>query len=69
MKQIFSRADCDLWVKTYEILATGHECGLVEACVDSASIHSIKEKMGAKSTIFDFYKMQFGPDVKSKKYK
>jgi phosphatidylinositol 4-kinase B len=50
-------------------LATGPECGLVEACVDSASISSIKEKMGGKSTLLDFFKMQFGPDKKSRKYK
>jgi phosphatidylinositol kinase/protein kinase (PI-3 family) len=45
-----------LWVKTYEIIATGHNCGLMEFVSDSLSIHGIKEKLGPNSTLIDYFR-------------
>ena len=30
MDQIFKEAKLPLWTKSYEIIATGHRCGLIE---------------------------------------
>ena len=49
-----------MWLRTYEILATGPRCGLIEAVSDALSIDSIKKKMGAESRLFDYFYMQFG---------
>lgn len=35
-----------LWLKPYEILATGARCGLIEVAQNALSIDSIKKKMG-----------------------
>jgi phosphatidylinositol kinase/protein kinase (PI-3 family) len=55
----------NLWLRTYEILATGPRCGLIEAVSDSLSIDSIKKKIGENSRLIDYFYMQFG-DTKSK---
>lgn len=50
----------NLWLRTYEILATGPRCGLIEAVSDSLSIDSIKKKIGENSKLIDYFYMQFG---------
>ena len=35
-----------LWLRPYEILATGVRCGLIEVVSDALSIDAIKKKMG-----------------------
>lgn len=65
MDQIFKMKKLNLWLRTYEILATGPRCGLIEAVSDSLSIDSIKKKIGENAKLIDYYHMQFG-DVKSK---
>ena len=67
MDQIFKEAKLPLWLKPYEIIATGQNCGLVEVAQDALSISSIKEKTGANSTIADYFTDQFGKKT-SKKY-
>lgn len=47
--QIFKLKKIDLWVKPYEILATGQRSGLIELAIDALSIDSIKKKMGRNS--------------------
>lgn len=42
--QIFKRKKLNIWLKPYEILATGKDCGLIEFLTDSASIDAIKKK-------------------------
>lgn len=69
MQQIFTAAKCTLWLKPYEIIATGPNCGLIEVVADALSIHSIKEKMGNGSTLLDFFKKHFGPKRDSTRYK
>ena len=44
MYQIFKEAKSPLWLKPYEIIATGPRCGLIEVVSDAMSIHAIKEK-------------------------
>lgn len=46
MDQIFRQAKCSLWLKPYEIIATGPNCGLIEVVSDALSVSSIKEKSG-----------------------
>jgi len=54
--QIFKKKKLDLWLKPYEILATGQRCGLIEVCEDTLSISSIKEKLGGKQVrIVDYF--------------
>jgi phosphatidylinositol 4-kinase len=47
INQIFqSKKGLKLWLKPYEILATGKRCGLIEVVQDALSIDSIKRKLG-----------------------
>ena len=46
ISQIFKLKNLKLWLKPYEILATGARCGLIECVSDALSIDSIKKKMG-----------------------
>lgn len=70
INQIFqSKKGLKLWLRPYEILATGQRCGLIEVVQDALSIDSIKRKMGGQqtqATLLDFFQSQFGPDMKSK---
>ena len=68
MDQIWKSAGIPLWVKPYEILATGPNCGLIEVVSDALSIHSIKEKIGLNSLLVDYFRIQFGKE-KSDRYK
>ena len=53
--QIFKIKKLNLWLRTYEILATGSRCGLIEAVSDALSIDSIKKKMGPQSKLIDYF--------------
>jgi phosphatidylinositol kinase/protein kinase (PI-3 family) len=55
MDQIFKIKKLNLWLRTYEILATGPRCGLIEAVSDSLSIDSIKKKMGVDAKLVDYF--------------
>jgi len=68
MDQIFKIKKLNLWLRTYEILATGPRCGLIEAVSDSLSIDSIKKKMGVDAKLVDYFYKQFG-EQKSKKFR
>jgi phosphatidylinositol 4-kinase len=49
MDQIFKHSKSPLWLKPYEIIATGPRCGLIEVVADALSIHAIKEKRMEKT--------------------
>ena len=66
--QIFKQKKIDMWMKPYEILATGQRCGIIEVATDALSIDSIKKKMGRNSQIVDYFKHQFG-STKSRSFK
>lgn len=68
MDQIWKGEGIPLWVRPYEILATGPNCGLIEVVSDALSIHGVKEKIGPGSVMKDYFKLQFGKE-KSDKYK
>lgn len=68
MDQIWQMSKCNLWIRSYEIIATGPNCGLMEFVSDSLSIHGIKEKLGPNSTLVDYFRQQFGK-ASSAKYK
>jgi phosphatidylinositol 4-kinase len=57
MDQIWKSAGIPLWLKPYEILATGPNCGLIEVVSDALSIHSIKEKIGLNSNLVDYFRI------------
>jgi hypothetical protein len=56
MDQIFKMKKLNLWLRTYEILATGPRCGLIEAVSDSLSIDSIKKKIGVLSQRLNYWR-------------
>ena len=60
MDQIFQIHGCELWLKTYEIIATGQNCGLMEVVSNAMSIHGLKSKMPPNSTLADYFVKQFG---------
>lgn len=67
-QEIFTQAELSLWLRPYEIIATGKDCGLIE-CVDAMSIDSIKKSAPANiTTLAQFFVHHFGP-VRSKSYR
>lgn len=57
---IFRAADLPLWLRPYDILATSPTSGFIEAIPDTVSIHSLKEKDPAYTTLEDFFVRHFG---------
>ena len=55
--QIFKREKLNIWLKPYEILATGKDCGLIEFLADAMSIDAIKKK--THLTLEDYFKNNF----------
>jgi phosphatidylinositol kinase/protein kinase (PI-3 family) len=69
MDQIFKLKKLNLWLKPYEILATGQRCGLIEVAQDAMSIDSIKRKLSTQNQqarLIDYFHQQFGTDHKAK---
>ena len=67
--QIFKLYELPMWLKVYEILATGEGCGLVEVAKDAMTIDSIKEKLPrGQQSLKDYFIMNFGHE-KGKTYK
>jgi phosphatidylinositol 4-kinase B len=64
MDQIFKRSNLKLWLYPYEILATGHDCGIIEFVNDGLSIDYIHHKMSRifnrNCTLFDYFRKNFG---------
>ena len=57
--QIFKLENTGCWLNTYEIISTGHNCGLVEMVNDSLSLDQLKQKTN-HIPLKDFYKNFFG---------
>jgi phosphatidylinositol 4-kinase len=64
--QIFKLKKLTLWLKTYEILATGPNCGLIECINDSMSIDEIHKNTNGEG-LYQFYKKNFGGGHKKSK--
>ena len=59
--QIFRQSKLNLWLRPYEILATGPDCGILECVTDAMSIDSLKKSMpGSLTSLSDFFIWQFG---------
>ena len=58
IQQIFKLKKLPLYMKTYEILATGPNCGLIEFINDAISLDEIHRKV--KGTLNDFFIQNFG---------
>ena len=58
-----------LWIKTYEILATGPNCGIIEFIEDAMSIDDIHKKVDG-ATLLDYFVVHHGKgEVKNKRFK
>ena len=67
--QIFKIKKLPLWLKTYEILATGPNCGLIEVICDAMSIDEIHKKAEG-ITLLDYFVVYHGKGkIKSKRFK
>jgi hypothetical protein len=66
--QIFRLEKVDCWVSSYEILATGNNCGIIEVVPNAISIDQLKRKVKNYEGLSDFYKSYFGP-INSDKYR
>ena len=52
-----------LWVKAYEILATGSGCGIMECLIDSMSVDEIKKKLpDGLNNLKDYFLYNFGSE-------
>jgi len=66
--QIFSQTKKQrLWLKPYEIIATGKGCGLVEFVSDALSIDYIRQKIvqlnpNGYMELLDYFKLNWGSE-------
>ena len=63
--------DLPLWLKTYEILATGPNCGLIQVINDAMSIDEIHKKAEG-ITLLDYFVVQHDGSkakINSKRFK
>ena len=66
--QIFKIKKLPLWLKTYEILATGPNCGLIEVINDAMSIDEI-HKRADNAVLLDYFVVYHGKGkIKSKRF-
>lgn len=56
--QIFKKKKLNIWLKPYEILATGSDCGLIEFLSDATSIDAFKKK-NPDCSLADFFRSKF----------
>ena len=59
IQQIFKLKKLPIFLKTYEILATGPRCGLIEVITDAMSLDEIHKKTEGQS-LYDFFVKNFG---------
>ena len=60
-QQIFEEAKLPLWLRPYDILATGPDCGILECVPDAMSIDALKRSMPKElTTLREFFTWQFG---------
>ena len=65
-KSVFAKADLPIWLKTYRILSTSKDCGLIEVLTDSTSIDGLKKSSGfpANQSLFTYFVEVYGkPDT------
>lgn len=57
IQQILKLKKLKLWLRSYEILATGPDCGLIEFVSDTKSLDEIHRSHG---TLVDYFEAKFG---------
>ena len=71
MNQIFRSNRLKLKLSPYEILATSHDCGLIEFVSDALSVDYIRRAMALRYNrtcdLFDFFRKNFG-GIRSKTF-
>lgn len=64
MDQIFKKASLDLWLHPYEIIATGHDCGVIEFIKDGQQLSDIHKVMRTRynqdASLSDYFRKNFG---------
>lgn len=58
-QQIFHEAKLPLWVRPYEVLVTSNRTALIEFVPDSLSIHSIKQRSTAGTSLSQHFFNKF----------
>ena len=64
--QIFKFKKLPLWIKSYEILATGFQCGLIEMINDAMCIDEIHKQIEGGALI-DYFVSYFGKGKRKSK--
>lgn len=67
-QSVFAKASLPIWLKTYRILSTSKDTGMIEFLIDSTSIDSLKksEMFPQSGNLRDYFEMIYGtPDTKS----
>jgi phosphatidylinositol 4-kinase len=69
-QSVFAKASLPIWLKTYRILSTSKDTGVIEFLLDSTSIDSLKksEMFPQSGSLHEYFKMIYGP-VESKSFK
>ncbi len=65
-KSVFAKANLPIWLKTYRILSTSKDCGLIEVLTDSTSIDGLKKSPSfpADQSLFTYFVEVYGtPDT------
>lgn len=57
---IFQRSQLNLWVYPYEVLAVSSQGGFIETIPDALSIHTIKEELGADTSLRNYFNQAYG---------
>jgi hypothetical protein len=57
---IFQRSGLNLWVYPYEVLAVSSQGGFIETIPDALSIHTIKEELGADTSLRNYFTQAYG---------
>ena len=69
-QSVFAKASLPIWLKTYRILSTSKDTGMIEFLIDSTSIDSLKktDKFPSSGNLRDYFEMIYG-DPESKPFK
>lgn len=59
--QTFKEKSLKLWLYAYDILATGHDCGILECVPDAISIDALK-KATQRKTLYEYFLQTYGEE-------
>nr|CCA26609.1 phosphatidylinositol kinase (PIKG3) putative [Albugo laibachii Nc14] len=63
-RQIFDREKLSLWLRTYRIVATGSDIGLLETITDACSLDHLKKSFGRRNrgSLWEYFQSAYGQD-------